>query len=60
MEDYKDRWIDQIYIGRRSGFMDQLEPELQTLKAGDKRIIYGTPNQVINLITDGLGQHLSK
>ncbi|MDP6599285.1 MAG: type I-B CRISPR-associated protein Cas7/Cst2/DevR [Candidatus Poribacteria bacterium] len=59
IDDYSDRWLDRIYIGRRAGFMDQLEPDLDSLQAADERIVYSTPNQVIHQITDGLGLYLS-
>jgi len=41
-----------IYIGRREGFMDNLENKIQGLvgkyQESDKKIIYGSINEVVN------------
>lgn len=54
--DYKDRFLDPIYIGRREGFMDELDPSLQQL-AEDESVIYDSPNQVIKQLSGGLSKH---
>ena len=46
VEDYNDRIVGKVYIGRRKGFMDELEESLH--KYGkDDRIIYGSVNEAI-------------
>lgn len=59
--DYADRFCDAIYIGRRSGFMDDLEEKLVQL-SGDKslpcEIIYNSPNKVITQLSQQLGTHI--
>lgn len=47
-DDYKDRIIGKIYIGRRTGFMDELQDEL-TKYAQEKseKIFYGSINEAI-------------
>ena len=58
--DYKDRFCDAIYIGRRSGFMDDLDGKLTEL-AGDNNlpgeIVYDTPNTVIAQLAQKLETH---
>lgn len=57
IEDYADRFCDAIYIGRRNGFMDELDEELNDLASGDNlpcEIVYDSPNQVINQLAQKL------
>ena len=59
--DYADRFCDAIYIGRRSGFMDELDEELNDLASGDNlpcEIVYDSPNQVINQLAQKLEEHI--
>ena len=52
--DYSDRILEDIYIGRRIGFMDKLEADIQSLsqkaKPNEIKVIYSSPNQVIEHI----------
>ena len=54
--DYKDRFLDSIYIGRRIGFMDELDESLREL-AEDESVIYDSPNQVVAQLVDGLSNY---
>ncbi len=57
IDDYADRFCDAIYIGRRSGFMDELDEKLNDLASGDNlpcEIVYDSPNQVINQLAQKL------
>ena len=54
--DYEGRFLDSIYIGRREGFMDELDKSLQQL-AADGLVIYDSPNQVIAQLVGGLSKH---
>ena len=59
--DYADRFCDAIYIGRRSGFMDELDEELNDLVSSDNlpcEIVYDSPNQVINQLAQKLEEHI--
>ena len=61
IEDYADRFRDAIYIGRRTGFMDELHTDL-TEFAGDTSlpcdVVYDSPNKVISQLTQKLGEHI--
>ncbi len=61
IKDYTDRFCDAIYIGRRSGFMDELDEELRKL-ADDtslpSEIVYNTPNKVIAQLSQKLETHI--
>ena len=54
--DYKGRFLDSIYIGRREGFMDELDESLQQLTE-DESVIYDSPNQAIAQLAGGLSKH---
>ena len=61
IEDYADRFCAAIYIGRRSGFMDELDEELNDLASNDNlpcEIVYDSPNQVINQLAQKLEEHI--
>ena len=61
IEDYADRFCDSIYIGRRSGFMDELDGELLSLSDDVDlpcEIIYDSPNQVISMLSQNLETHI--
>ena len=61
IKDYANRFCDAIYIGRRSGFMDDLDEKLTEL-AGDNsltgEIVYDSPNQVIAKLSQKLETHI--
>lgn len=46
VKDYNDRIVGEVYIGRRKGFMDELENDLQEY-GKDDRIYYGPVNEAI-------------
>lgn len=61
IEDYKDRFCDSIYIGRRSGFMDELDEDLCRLADDTSlpcEIVYDTPNKVIDQLSQKLEEHI--
>ena len=61
LEDYADRFCAPIYIGRRRGFMDDIDEELNDLASDDNlpcEIIYDSPNKVINQLTQKLEEHI--
>jgi len=47
INDYSDQFIGKIYVGKRKGFMDDIEEELQKL-AGKEKIKFGPVNQIID------------
>ena len=61
MEDYADRFLDSIYIGRRAGFMDELDEKLREL-VSDKtlpcEVVYDSPNKVIAQLAEKLETHI--
>ena len=58
MDDYKDRFCDAIYIGRRSGFMDELDEDLSALASDNSEIVYDSPNKVITQLSQKLETHI--
>ena len=61
IEDYKDRFCDAIYIGRRSGFMDELDEQLNDLATNNDlpcEIVYDSPNKVIAQLSQKLETHI--
>lgn len=61
IEDYKDRFCDAIYIGRRSGFMDELDGQLNDLVTNNDlpcEIVYNSPNKVITQLSQKLETHI--
>lgn len=46
VNDYASRILGKVYIGRRMGFMDELEEKLKAYEA-DGKIYYGSVNQAI-------------
>ena len=61
IEDYKDRFCDAIYIGRRSGFMDELDEQLNDLATNNDlpcKIVYDSPNKVIAQLSQKLETHI--
>ena len=61
IEDYADRFLDTIYIGKRTGFMDDLHEELGEL-ANDAslpcEVVYDSPNKVIDQLAQKLEVHI--
>lgn len=61
IDDYADRFCDAIYIGRRSGFMDELDDDLRNLdNTTDSacQIVYDSPNKVITQLGHRLEEHV--
>ena len=59
--DYADRFCDAIYIGRRSGFMDDLDEKLTELSEDNSlpcQIVYDSPNKVITQLSQKLETHI--
>ena len=61
LEDYADRFCAPIYIGRRRGFMDDIDEELSEL-ANDTslpcNIVYDSPNKVIAQLVQKMDEHI--
>lgn len=61
IEDYADRLCDAIYIGRRSGFMDELDEDLSDFADNTDlpcEIVYDSPNVVISKLSEKLETHI--
>ena len=61
IRDYGDRFCDSIYIGRRSGFMDELDEDLCELQNNTDlpcEIVYDSPNRVIDELSQRLETHI--
>ena len=61
INDYADRFCDAVYIGRRSGFMDELDEQLNDLIDNHDlpcEIVYGSPNTVIKQLSQNLDMHI--
>ena len=61
IDDYADRFCDAIYIGRRSGFMDELHDDLCKLADDTSlpcEIVYDSPNKVIAQLSQKLETHI--
>ena len=61
IDDYADRCCDAIYIGRRSGFMDDLDEKLTELSEDNSlqcQIVYDSPNKVITQLSQKLETHI--
>ncbi len=58
MDDYEDRFCDTIYIGRRSGFMDELDEDLSALADDRNEVVYDSPNKVIAQLAEKLEEHV--
>ncbi len=61
ISDYSDRILSDVYIGRREGFMDELDPQLKEIASSSsysKKIILDSPNQVIKQIADNLDKYI--
>lgn len=61
IDDYADRFCDAIYIGRRSGFMDELDEDLLSFVDNTDlpcEIVYDSPNVVISMLSEKLETHI--
>ena len=61
IDDYADRFCDTIYIGRRKGFMDELDQELSALENDQNlecKVVYDSPNKVIAQLAQKLEEHI--
>lgn len=61
ISDYSDRILSDIYIGRREGFLDELDPQLKDFASSftfNKKIILDSPNQVIKQMADNLYEYI--
>lgn len=61
IDDYSDRFCDAIYIGRRSGFMDDLDEKLTELSGDNSlpcEIVYDSPNKVVTQLSQKLETHI--
>lgn len=59
--DYADRFCDAIYIGRRGGFMNDLDEKLTELSEDNSlpcQIVYDSPNKVITQLSEKLETHI--
>ena len=54
MSDYKNQLEGKIYIGRRMGFMDELENELEGLYGQEDSVFYGSVNEAIDAYVESL------
>lgn len=60
LEDYKDRIVGPVYVGRREGFMDELDSSFKQLSQGPENIVYDSPNKVIDQFCDNLAGHIGE
>ena len=63
IRDYEDRFCDAIYIGRRSGFMDELDEDLLSFSENTDlpcEIVYDSPNKVITQLSQRLAEHIGE
>lgn len=61
IDDYADRFCDTIYVGRRNGFMDELDGDLRGLADNTDlpcEIVYDSPNKVIAQLSHKLEMHI--
>ncbi len=60
IEDYKDDFVGNIYIGKRSGFFDDDNAELEKLEEENEIVCYGPVNQIIDAYIKELEEQLEK
>jgi len=61
IDDYSDRILDNVYIGRREGFMDELDTPLKELAADASlscQMVYGSPGQVVEQLAGRFQDHI--
>lgn len=61
VKDYQDIFETKVYIGHRTGFMDELKEDFIKLsEESPEFFIYGTPNEIIDQFIEELKNNLSK
>jgi CRISPR-associated protein Cst2 len=60
LDDYKDRLTGPVYVGRREGFMDELNESFEHLSKDHGNVIYGSPNEVIGQLADSLENYIEE
>ncbi len=61
IDDYADRFCETIYIGRRTGFMDELHTDLTEFAKDASlpcNVVYDSPNKVIAQLAQQLEEHI--
>lgn len=58
IDDYSDRLVDYLYVGKRKGFMDELDTSFEQLSKEHSRVIYASPNEVINQLTENIEKYI--
>ena len=53
-KDYQEQLEGNIYIGKRTGFMDELNPNLEQLSAENGKIFYGSINEAIDKYAENI------
>ncbi|KAA3661476.1 MAG: type I-B CRISPR-associated protein Cas7/Cst2/DevR [Calditrichaeota bacterium] len=48
LQDYSDNFLSKIYVGRRTGFMDQLQKPLQEFAQGNENVKAGSIGETIS------------
>ena len=58
MSDYSDILLTDIYIGRRKGFMEELDPAFKALVEkyadNDRKVIYGSINEIVDSFVENI------
>lgn len=58
-EDYKERILSKVFIGRRMGFMDELDGDLQEYANKEKgKVFYGSVNAAIRKYVKEMENHI--
>lgn len=56
ISDYSDILLTDIYIGRRKGFMEELDPVLKCLTdkyaGNDRKVVYGSINEIVDFFEE--------
>lgn len=60
LEDYKNRLIDSVYVGRREGFMDELDASIKQVAQDIAGVVYDSPNKVIDQFSENLANHIGE
>jgi CRISPR-associated protein Cst2 len=56
LDDYKDQFVGKVFIGKRAGFMDELNEDLASLASGTVEI--ATINKTIDAYCEQLESQL--
>jgi CRISPR-associated protein Cst2 len=54
INEYSDSLVGNIYIGKRKGFMDELEKDLIALSKENENVEYGPVNEIIDKYADSI------